>query len=293
MHHCIIPSRGGRRRSQHLARLLALALLPLLLGVCSRRLPDPALAPLPAPIVWACRAGPPRRSRPPRRATCRSLVASYTCRSLATHLLQASLLAILVLAGESPAWLLSVVALPLLRWLLDCTAIAWPPWGRSRPCRLARQTLAQLHTLLLLVLGLSLLELGPNRALHLSAVLSLAGRPAKPSARGAILDDGTYEVVLGEQFVIRHKPVDEFDRRLFLLFLRDIHLLDRPSKWPFVCQVWLAAWFGTLQELISRWEDYRAAGDWQRLMSRRDGPLLPLEQQQTILQLWARHLWWS
>ena len=37
---------------------------------------------------------------------------------------------------------------------------------------------------------------------------------------------------------------------------------------------WLAAWFGTLQELISRWEDYRAAGDWPRLMSRRDGPLL-------------------
>ncbi len=108
-----------------------------------------------------------------------------------------------------------------------------------------------------------------------------------------MLDDGTYEVVLGEQFAIRHKPVDEFDRRLFLLFLRDIHLVDRPSKWPFVCQVWLATWFGTLQELISRWEDYRAAGDWQRLMSRRDGPLLPLSQQHALIQLWARQLWWS
>jgi transposase-like protein len=108
-----------------------------------------------------------------------------------------------------------------------------------------------------------------------------------------VLADGTYEVLLGEQFAIRHKPVDEFDRRMFLLFLRDIHLVDRPSKWPFVCQVWLAAWFGTLQELISRWEDYRDAGDWQRLMSRRDGPLLPLSQQQTIIELWARHLWWT
>jgi len=119
------------------------------------------------------------------------------------------------------------------------------------------------------------------------------GPRAKPSASGRILDDGTYEVVLGEQFVIRHKPIDEFDRRMFLLFLRDIHLLDRPSKWPFVCQVWLASWFDTLQELISRWEDYRAAGDWQRLMSRRDGPLMPLEMQQAIIQLWARQLWWS
>lgn len=293
MHHCIIPSRSRRRASQHLARLLALALLPFLLLVCSGRLNDPALSPLPAPIVWARLSGPRRRSCPPRRVICRSLVASYTCRSLATQLLQASLLATLVLAGEHPAWLLSVVALPLLRWLLSCIAIAWPPWGRSRPCHLARQTLAHIHTLLLLLLGLSLLFLGPDRALQLSAMAIVAGPRPKPSARGRILDDGTYEVVLGEQFVIRHKPVDEFDRRLFLLGLRDIHLVDRPSKWPFVCQVWLASWFGTLQELISRWEDYRAVGDWQRLMSRRDGPLMPLEQQQLIIQLWARHLWWS
>src|SRR5262245_49880733 len=148
MHYCIIPSRRGRRSSQQLVRLLALALLPFLLGVCSGRLPDSPLAPLPAPIVWTRRLRPSRHSRPLRSATCRSLVASYTCGSLATRLLQVSLLATLVLADERPTWLLSVVALPLLRFLLDCTAIAWPPWGRSRPCHLARQTLAHLHTLL-------------------------------------------------------------------------------------------------------------------------------------------------
>jgi hypothetical protein len=99
--------------------------------------------------------------------------------------------------------------------------------------------------------------------------------------------------VLGETFVIRHKGVDDFDRRRLLLWLRDLHRLDRPAQWPFVCQVWLAAWFGTLQELISRWADYRAAGDWHRRRCRRSGPLLPLEMQQTIMQLWARQLWWS
>src|SRR5439155_23631588 len=83
----------------------------------------------------------------------------------------------------------------------------------------------------------------------LAALALPVGRQrAKPPVTGRICDDGTYEVLLGEQFIIRHKPVDEFDRRLFLLSLRDIHLVDRPSKWPFVCQVWLAAWFGTLQE---------------------------------------------
>ena len=227
---------------------------------------------------------------PPIR--CRSTAWAYTRQSLPARLVQANLLAALLVAGQHPTWLLSVAALPLLRFLLSCTALVWPCWGRSRPCQLLRLTLAHLQELLL-VLGLSLLGWGQHAALHLSAIATAVGPRVKPSASGRILDDGTYEVVLGEQFVIRHKPIDEFDRRMFLLSLRDIHLLERPSKWPFVCQVWLASWFDTLQELISRWEDYRAAGDWQRLMSRRDGPLMPLEMQQAIIQLWARHLWWS
>ena len=37
-------------------------------------------------------------------------------------------------------------------------------------------------------------------------------------------EDGTYEVALtgpqGDQLFIRYRPVDEFDRRMFLLFLR-------------------------------------------------------------------------
>lgn len=49
--------------------------------------------------------------------------------------------------------------------------------------------------------------------------------------------------------------------RMFLLFVCDIHLLNRPLQWSCICQVWLAAWFDMLQEPISRWEDYRAAAD--------------------------------
>jgi hypothetical protein len=80
---------------------------------------------------------------------------------------------------------------------------------------------------------------------------------------------------------------------MFLLFLRCIFLRDRPSKRPLLSQTWLAEHFATLQELLSRWEDYHEAADWPRLMSRRHGPLLPLEQQQALVQRWARHLWWS
>jgi transposase-like protein len=185
--------------------------------------------------------------------------------------------------------LLLLSSLPLLRWLLASSVLFWPVWGQGPGCRLLRQTLAELQTATVLGVGLHLLWSGPLAPLGWAAALA---KP-KPTASGRVLADGTYEVLLGEQFAIRHKPLDEFDRRMFVLFLRDIHLLDRPSKWPFICQVWLAAWFGTLQELISRWEDYRAVGDWQRLMSRRDGPLMPLDQQQAIIEVWARHLWWS
>jgi transposase-like protein len=280
----------ARRYQTRLCRLLALALLPLLLGLASRPLPDclPAV-PAPSAYVGAVRhLHWPNPERSPRSPHSR---AHPLCRSLPPALLQASLIGLLLYFNRaSPAsWLL--VGLPLLRWLLTLRTLVWPIRAACR-WRL-RQLLADLYLALLLSLSLALVQHHLLALGWAAALVAARPRPPKPRATGQILDDGTYEVILGDQFAIRHKPVDEFDRRMFLLFLRDIHLVDRPSKWPFVCQVWLAAWFGTLQELISRWEDYRDAGDWQRLMSRRDGPLLPLSQQQTIIELWARHLWWT
>jgi len=293
MHHCIIPRRIRRRSHQHIARLLALTLLPLLMLAWTGQQALWTDAPVSAPLGWACCAVVYQRARLPARATCRATAWTYARRCLPCRLLQAGLLGVLVGGIAAPPWLCGLVSLPLLRWLLDSTAMAWPRWGQSCPCRVTRQTLAYLYTLAVLSLGMTILGSWLGGPMLLSAALLAGHRRPKPHVTGGILADGTYEVVLGDQFVIRHKPVDEFDRRLFLLSLRDIHLVDRPSKWPFVCQVWLATWFGTLQELISRWEDYRAAGDWQRLMSRRDGPLLPLEHQQLLIQIWARHLWWS
>ena len=165
-------------------------------------------------------------------------------------LLQTGLLALLLGANRVPLSLFLLAELPFLRALLTLSV------GLLRN--------------LLLTSGV------------LAAAVAVP-RPPKPAANGRVLDDGTYEVILGDQFAIRHKPVDEFDRRMFLLFLRTIHLVDRPSKWPFLCQSWLATWFGTLQELISRWEDYHEIGDWQRLMSRHTGPLLPWEQRQALI----------
>jgi transposase-like protein len=293
MVHASIRTPLPRWRQIQVARLLAVALIPLLLLPWAGH---PAVS-LPPPHHTVLLVRTLRRRRRPSAALHPAFAAHWNgCvagRRLGAALLQTSLIGLVLYANHAAPALLLLASLPLLRWLLTLSILVWPIWAQRAHTWRLQQILADLHLAVLLSLGLALLH---HQILALgwaAALLAPRPRAPKPSATGRVLDDGTYEVVLGEQFAIRHKPVDEFDRRLFLLFLRDIHLLDRPSKWPFICQVWLASWFGTLQELISRWEDYRAAGDWQRLMSRRDGPLMPLEQQQLIIQVWARHLWWS
>jgi transposase-like protein len=117
--------------------------------------------------------------------------------------------------------------------------------------------------------------------------------PSGPKASGHLLEGGIYEVRLSGDFVLRYRPFDEFDRRMFLLFLRQVRLVDGPPKQPFLRQEWLASCFGTLQELISRWESYHRVGDWRRLMSRQPGLPFSLDEQRPILRLWAPNFWWT
>jgi transposase-like protein len=291
MHHTILAPLT-RRQQLRIARLLALTLLPLLLltvtGQAAERLPSTFR--VPCSFCLTRRRRPPARPFAPAFRSYRPLLS----RTLPPALLQASLLLLLLGSLRAPGLLLFLASLPFLRWLLSLSALLWPTWGRTPAYRHLRLLGTELYLALLLALGAHLLGQAfglPHTALL--AALARPVRPPKPSVSGHILDDGTYEVLLGDQFALRHKPVDEFDRRMFFLFLRDIHLVHSPSKRPFLAQTWLAECFGTLQELISRWEDYREAADWASLMSRHHGPLVPRDQQQAIVQLWARHLWWS
>jgi hypothetical protein len=241
MLHASILSPLPRWRQVQVARLLALALIPLLLllwaghpavslppahqrlllvrRLCRRRRPSGALRPPPAAHWHACVAG----------------------RTLAPALLQASLIGLLLWGNHAAPALLLLASLPLRRWLLTLSSLVWPTWAQPAQRWPLHQTLADLHHGEVLSLGLALVHHQILAVGWAAAVVAPRPRPPKPRATGQILDDGTYEVILAEQFAIRHKPIDEFDRRMFLLFLRDIHRLDRPSKWPFVCQVWLAA----------------------------------------------------
>jgi transposase-like protein len=110
---------------------------------------------------------------------------------------------------------------------------------------------------------------------------------------GAEILEVTLRGPQGDRWFVRYRPVDEFDRRMFLNFLRHIWTPEDTPKRPFMRQEWLAAGFEIHQELISRWLKYRREADWRRLMSRRQGPLLTLDQIQEIVKIWAPNFWWT
>ena len=244
----------------------------------------------------------------------------------------AGLLSVEVPQGASSVswWAWCVLGLPVVRWVVAVSAVAWPYWGRSGLCRGLRWGLYRLYQLT--VLGLvtaDLYHLGQVMGSRWSPWWSGGGVPplalwnrlplqslswnmtySTGLALGSIVreakgwkvtidmvDDGTYEVTLmgpqGDQLFIRYRPVDEFDERMFLLFLRHIWTsADTPAR-PLLRQEWLAEGFDTHQELISRWQSYRGAGAWRHLMSRRHGPLLSVDEIQRIVNVWAPNFWWA
>ncbi len=215
-----------------------------------------------------------------------------------------------VLAG--PRYAGALASLPMARWVLDLATILWPRWGRAVGPVALRYWLFRVYQLAVIVLvGWRIAsQLGQwamnsevslwSGLLGVFTPLGMVVGPAcaqrgdgRATAECHLLEDGTCEVVLRGEFVIRYKPHGSFDLRMFLLFLRQVHLVGGPPKRPFLRQEWLAEWFGVYQEHISRWEKYLESADWRRLMSRHAGPLLSLDEQKQILRLWAPSFWWT
>ena len=212
--------------------------------------------------------------------------------------------------GLSRGWLAwCVLALPVVRWVVAVSAVAWPYWGRSGLYRGLRWGLYRLFQLTVLAMVTAdLYHLG--KVMTFCWASSLSGGGVLPLAFGGVvrgakgwrvtiahIEDGIYEITLtgpqGDELLIRYRPVDEFDERMLLIFLRHIWTPEDTPARPFLRQEWLAEAFDTHQELISRWLGYRGKADWRRLMSRRHGPLLSLDQIQQIINVWAPNFWWS
>ena len=153
-HTILVPL--SRRRQAQVARALALALLPLLLGLGDGHV----VASLPADSSALTRTGTVRwvRRRTWHQPPCAARVWSIARQLLRPALAQASLLALLLGANRAAPPLFLLVNLPLLRAWLTLSALVWPRWGQHPHGRWLLQTGTDLQLALLLALRVGLLR---------------------------------------------------------------------------------------------------------------------------------------
>ena len=112
-------------------------------------------------------------------------------------------------------------------------------------------------------------------------------------ARGTILEDGTWCLEMEGHFLLPWKPRNAFEERILLVLWRQIRTPQSTPRRAFLRQEWLAEWFTTHQELISRWQRYAREGGLQKLNGEHEGWVLTPELHQAILALWVPNFWLS
>jgi transposase-like protein len=112
-------------------------------------------------------------------------------------------------------------------------------------------------------------------------------------ARGEIEEDGTWRLEMKGHLIIRWKPRNEFEKRVLLILFRQVRTPQSTPKRPFLRQEWLAEWFKTYQEWISRWQGYVRQGGLEKLKGAHEGWVLTPELRRRILEIWAPNFWLS
>jgi transposase-like protein len=72
-----------------------------------------------------------------------------------------------------------------------------------------------------------------------------------------------------------------------------VRTAESTPKRPFLRQEWLADWFGTHQELISRWQRYVREGGLEKLQGEYDGWVLTPQMSHAIMEIWVPNFWLS
>lgn len=292
-------------------QLTNFALLSLILLPCWGVIPDGYAGWLTNPPVYYEQAGQKKKKRAGRTASWRQwhwrAGWGYGRERLSRTGYQIGLMILLSAPLSLGAWGWGLWLLPAVDWGVAVSAVVWPWWGQSVLCRGLRQVLHRSYQLSVLMLaGMSVQQLGAQCLKDASVVsgervpLALGGLVLR-QAKGwqcsiEQTSTGSLEITFtgphSDRWFLRYHPVDEFDRRMLLVFLRHIWTPEDTPQRPFLRQEWLAAGFETYQELISRWQSYRREGDWRRLMSRRGDGLQSWEQIGEVVDVWAGHFWW-
>jgi transposase-like protein len=201
---------------------------------------------------------------------------------------------LLVWSGWPQRWPLSwaLLSLPLADAILFLLPLFWPGVlkGRSYPYLVCRAY--DLYLLALMVL-LSEGLLRPKDSCWLLLVGGCVKMADGAWARGEIEEDGTWRLEMKGHFILTWKPRGFFEERVLLVLLRQLRTPQSTAKRPFLRQEWLAEWFGSHQELISRWQRYVRQGGLEQLKGEYGSGLLTPEMGQAIWDIWVPNFWLS
>ena len=188
------------------------------------------------------------------------------------------------------SWML--LSLPLADALLSILPLYWPQVLKVRAYPYVVRGIHQLYGLtvgILLLTGLSRQGKG-NTAWVIGGCAQAADGAW---AYGEVEEDGTWRLEMEGHIVLRWKPRDEFEKRILLVLFRQVRTPESTPKRQFLRQEWLAAWFKTHQELISRWQRYVREGGLEKLQGEHEGWVLTPEMRQAILEIWVPNFWLS
>jgi len=241
-------------------------------------------------VLWRARGWPRRRCR---RARVRRL--HFLKRRGMVLLCRLGLMAVLLVRSGWPQrqplrWV--VLSLPLMDALLSVLPLYWPRTLKVRAYPHLVRGIHQLYRLALMTLVSAVLS--PQGSV---GGLWMMGGGIKMAdggwAGGEIMEDGTWRLEMEGHFIFTWKPSGFFEEHLLLVLMRQWHTPESTPRHPFLRQEWLAEWFDTHQELISRWQRYAREGGLQKLSGEHDGWVLRPEMGQAVLDIWVPSFWLS
>jgi len=241
-------------------------------------------------VPWRARGWP---SRCRRRARVRRI--HFLKRRGMVLLCRLGLMTVLLLQSGWPqrqprSW--ALLSLPLAEALFCVLPLYWP---RALKVRAYPQLVRGTHHLYRLALmALVSAVLAPQGGVGGLWMMGGCIKMADGAwARGEVMEDDTWRLEMKGHFVLTWKPRNFFEERILLVLMRRWRTSQSTPGHSFLRQEWLAEWFGTHQELISRWQGYVREGGLQKLNGEHDVWVVTPETGQAILEIWAPNFWLS
>jgi transposase-like protein len=200
--------------------------------------------------------------------------------------------ALLMWSGWPQRWPVAwaVLSLPLVDAFLWLLALLWPCVLKVQAYVYLVRGVQDLYRITVVVLfGAGLFS---DKDAHWSLLVGGGVRVADGAwARGEIEGDGTWCLELEGHFIFTWKPRNFFEERILLIVFRQLRTPQSTAKRPFLRQEWLAEWFDTYQEWISRWQKYVREGGLEKLNGEYEGWVVTPEIQRAIVDIWTPNFW--